>query len=107
LAMTHLMVSNVKVKTDLVAKPEYDYLFTVEKVNELVQAGVPFREAYREVAREIGAGTYKPNRNIKHTHLGSVGSLGNERIKAMMEERVAAFNFGKVHSALDSLKKGQ
>lgn len=107
LAMTHLMVSNVKVKTDLVAKPEYDYLFTVEKVNELVQAGVPFREAYREVAKEIGAGTYKPNRNIKHTHLGSVGSLGNDRIKAMMEERVAAFNFGKVNSALEFLKNGQ
>ncbi len=104
LAMTKLMITNIKVKSDLVAKPEYDYLFTVEQVNELVQTGVPFREAYRQVAKQIGDGTYAPNRNVKHTHLGSLGNLGNDRIMTMMEDRIASFNFKKVHTAIDALK---
>lgn len=104
LAMAHLMISQVKVKTDLVGKEEYDYLFTVEKVNQMVQAGLPFREAYREVAKDIAAGTYKPNRHIQHSHLGSVGNLGTERIRAMLLERTAAFGFEKVNKALDILK---
>lgn len=107
LAMSQLMITNIKVESDLVASPEYDYLFTVEKVNEMVQAGTPFREAYRTVAKEIGDGSYKPNRNIKHTHLGSVGNLGNERILKAMNGRVAAFEFDKVNAALEALKNGK
>ena len=107
LAMAQLMITNIKVKSDLVANPEYDYLFTVEKVNELVQAGTPFREAYRTVAKEIGDGSYKPNRSIRHTHLGSVGNLGNDRILSAMTGRVAAFEFDKVNAALEALKKGK
>lgn len=104
LAMTHLMISNISVKPDLVGASQYDYLFTVEKVNQLVQAGTPFREAYREVAREIADGRYKPNRNIKHTHLGSVGNLGNDRVQRAMEASIKAFEFSKVHAALAALR---
>ncbi len=105
LAMTHLMISQMKVKTDLVGKKEYDYLFTVEKVNQLVQAGLPFREAYREVAKDIANGTYKASRNISHTHLGSIGNLGNERILEMLNDRVASFEFERVEEALRKLRE--
>lgn len=106
LAMTRLMVNQMKVKTDLVGKQEYDYLFTVEKVNQIVQAGIPFREAYREVAKEIAQGTYRPNRQLRHTHLGSIGNLGNDRILAMLEERLKEFGFEKVEEALKLLRNG-
>lgn len=106
LAMTRLMISQMKVKSGLIEKKEYDYLFTVEKVNQIVQAGIPFREAYREVAREIEAGTYKPNRQLRHTHLGSIGNLGNERILIMLEEQLKEFGFEKVEEALELLKNG-
>lgn len=104
LAMTHLMVTHMVVKADLVARPEYDYLFTVENVNKLVQAGIPFREAYREVGRDIESGQYTPSRTVSHTHLGSVGNLGNDRIRQAMESRVNAFEFQKVHKALNELR---
>ena len=76
---------NIQVSKDITAQAKYDYLFSVDTLNQKVLAGKPFRDAYRELGQAIEAGEYTPNRNLKHTHMGSVGNLGLDQIKAKME----------------------
>jgi argininosuccinate lyase len=97
------MLQNMKVKENLLDDPKYDLLFSVERVNELVINGVPFRDAYRQVGAEIGDGTYNPPRELKHTHEGSIGNLQTTEITQRMQKEVAAFGYDKVQKALDEL----
>ncbi len=64
---------------------KYDYLFSVDTLNAEVIAGKPFRDAYRELGEAIENGSYIPNRTLNHTHLGSIGNLGLEVIRAKMK----------------------
>lgn len=91
LDVTIAMTENLEVRKELIDHEKYDLLFTVEAVNRLVAAGTPFRDAYKQVAEEIKAGSYKPNRQLNHTHLGSINNPGNERIKAYFETVYAAW----------------
>ena len=77
---------NIQVSKDITAQAKYDYLFSVDTLNQEVLAGKPFRDAYRELGQAIEAGEYTPNRNLKHTHMGSVGNLGLDLIRAKMEQ---------------------
>ena len=97
------MLENMKVKQNLLDDPKYDLLFSVERVNELVINGVPFRDAYRQVGAEIGDGSYVAPRELKHTHEGSIGNLQNDLIKARMTQELARFEFEKVEKALKNL----
>ena len=81
LDITEFMFSHLEVNASVIDQPKYDLLFSVENVNALVNEGVPFREAYQQVGKEIEAGTFKPLRNTVHTHEGSIGNLCNEEIK--------------------------
>lgn len=74
------MLDHIEVNRNILDDPRYDYLFTVEEVNRLTLSGVPFREAYRRVGREVEEGTYKPQKTVSHTHLGSIGNPANDRI---------------------------
>ncbi|MEQ9304578.1 MAG: argininosuccinate lyase, partial [Marinoscillum sp.] len=98
-------ISEMRVKDDIINDPKYDYLFTVELVNQLVLEGMPFRDAYKEVGRRVEDGTYQADRNIKHTHLGSVGNLGNDRIQAKITRELGKFGFEKVSEHLARLVK--
>ncbi|MCM1521500.1 MAG: argininosuccinate lyase [Muribaculaceae bacterium] len=80
LDMAVFMLGHIRVKSDILSSPLYDTLFTVEEVNRLVLSGVPFREAYRTVGREVQEGTYRPDHNLRHTHEGSIGNLCNDEI---------------------------
>uniref|UniRef100_A0A2B4R8M7 Argininosuccinate lyase n=1 Tax=Stylophora pistillata TaxID=50429 RepID=A0A2B4R8M7_STYPI len=73
------------VKKNIVNDPKYDYMFSVEVVNDLVKQGVPFRTAYKEVATQIATGKFKPNYDLNHQHIGSIGNLSLEKIIAKME----------------------
>ena len=75
LEMATYSLKNIKVKTDIVEDEKYDYLFSVEEVNKLVQKGIPFREAYKIVGKNIQEGTFKPDKNVHHTHEGSISNL--------------------------------
>ena len=75
----------LKVSQNTTDQKKYDYLFSVDSLNADVIAGKPFRDAYRELGEAIENGTYIPNRNLKHTHVGSVGNLGLDLIKAKMD----------------------
>ncbi|WP_234735982.1 argininosuccinate lyase [Tellurirhabdus bombi] len=103
LEITAFMLERLQVKSNLLDDAKYDLLFSVERVNELVLQGVPFREAYRIVGKEINEGGYQASRQLTHTHEGSIGNLGNEHIKAYMEETVQGFGYERVKTAFQHL----
>lgn len=98
-----LVIPNISVKKDILNNDMYDYLFSVEEVNKRVLDGMPFREAYKEVGLEIEAGNFNPDKNIKHTHEGSVGNLCTKEIKAKMELNYAKFSAKKIEDAVAKL----
>ncbi len=85
LDMATFMLGHMQVRRDIVSDPRYDYLFTVEEVNRLVLGGMPFREAYRKVGLEVQDGTYRPVREVHHTHAGSISNLCSDRIAAKFD----------------------
>ena len=89
LEMATSALSQIQVNKNILEDPRYDYMFSVERLNELVSEGMAFRDAYKKVGQEIEEGSYKPNRKIKHQHIGSIGNLCLGEIKSKMEE---AFN---------------
>ncbi|CAA0174238.1 argininosuccinate lyase [Tenacibaculum maritimum] len=64
---------------------KYQHLFTVDSINNLVMEGMPFREAYQKIGKEVKNNTYEPNTNKKHTHIGSVHNLCLDKIKIKMK----------------------
>ncbi len=104
LEITQYMVSNMQVKTDLLKDSKYDLLFSVEEVNKLVVAGMPFREAYVQVGKMIEAGKFNgSSRELNHTHLGSIGNLGLNEIQAQKDAVWSRFGFEKVEDAIEGL----
>ncbi|GAB3724045.1 argininosuccinate lyase [Spirosoma lituiforme] len=103
LEITDFMLEHLQVKPNLLDDPEYDLLFSVERVNELVLQGVPFREAYRTVGKEIAEHTYEPPRALNHTHEGSLGNLGNDLIQNAMKQAIAGFGADKAQAAIRQL----
>ncbi|MFZ5941256.1 MAG: argininosuccinate lyase [Bacteroidota bacterium] len=93
LMMMDLMMKNIEVKKDILEDERYRYIYSVEEVNEKVIKGVPFRDAYKEVAQEIFSGRYRPGREHRYTHTGSIGNPGNEMIRMKMEEAMSRFSF--------------
>lgn len=76
----------IKVNENILDDSKYDYLFSVDTLNELVLGGMPFRDAYKKMGQEINEGTFTPKRDIKHTHEGSLGNLCLEEIRKKMEQ---------------------
>ena len=74
-------------------------MFSVEEVNRLAAEGLPFRDAYKKVGLDIEAGTFRPDKDIHHTHEGSIGNLCNDRIQALMDNVFEGFAFNRVLEA--------
>jgi argininosuccinate lyase len=87
LQMTRLMLSNLEVKSNILDDEKYKYLFSVEAVNELVNKGIPFREAYKQVGNQIEKGefSFDYKKQLHHVHEGSIGNLCNEEIVKEMQ----------------------
>lgn len=75
----------IEVTKNITDQKKYDYLFSVDTLNTEVIAGKPFRDAYHELGQAIEKGDFLPNRTVNHSHLGSIGNLGLERIRQKME----------------------
>lgn len=103
IAMLELMISAIQIQQGLLQDDKYKYLFSVEAVNELVNQGVPFRDAYRQIGEAIEKGTYKPPTTLQHTHEGSIGNLCNAQINTQMEEVLKGFPFSEVNKVIDQL----
>lgn len=100
--VTHMM-REVKVNEHILDDDKYSLLFSVEEVNRLVREGVPFRDAYKKVGLSIEAGEFVPNKEVHHTHEGSIGNLCNEEIAKLMQTVLAGFGFEKVEKAEKAL----
>lgn len=77
-------LKEIKVKSDILKDPKYDYLFSVDTLNEMVKNGMPFRDAYKTMGKAIENGNFKPKKDIEHTHEGSLGNLCLDEIKEKM-----------------------
>lgn len=103
--MAGLMLSNIEIKKNILADEKYKYLFSVEEVNKLVNAGIPFRDAYKKVGLDIEKGQFNFETKIHHTHEGSIGNLCTKDIKSQMEKVISVFPFAKVQNAIINLLK--
>lgn len=97
--MADRMVSSLRVNEHILDDDKYAYLFSVEEVNRQVLAGVPFRDAYKQVGLAIEAGKFTADKNICHTHAGSIGNLCNDCISALKQQVIDDFAFNAVNEA--------
>lgn len=79
-------IKQIEVKSIDLNDEKYQYLFTVDNINTLVENGMSFREAYQKIGGDVQNGTYKPDTSKQHTHIGSIGNLCLEEIKNKFPE---------------------
>src|SRR5690606_10673493 len=103
LEITAFMLEHIRINECILEDPKYDYLFSVEVVNNEVLRGVPFREAYRNIGLAIEAGTFKPQKEVNHSHEGSIGNLCNAEIRQAFHAAVASYGFDRVNKVLQNL----
>ena len=103
LRMAAYIINRMKVNEHILDNPIYDNMFSVEEVNRLATGGMPFRDAYKKVGLDIEAGKFTPDKQIHHTHQGSIGNLCNDQIEALMQKTLDEFDFGKVENAIQQL----
>ncbi len=101
--IANFALGEMKIKENILKDDRYRYLFSVEDVNRLVQQGVPFRDAYIQVGKQIQQGDYQPSRQVNHTHAGSIGNLCLPEIEHKMKQVIDSFNFKGMDSALKQL----
>ena len=99
LQMAAYIINKIEVNEHILDNPMYDPIFSVEEVNRLAAASMPFRDAYKKVGLEIEAGTFHADHNIHHTHEGSIGNLCNDKINALMNNVLKGFNFERMTEA--------
>lgn len=104
LRITCYAIDQIKVNTEILKDERYQFLFSVETVNQLVLEGASFRDAYRIVGEQIQQGKYQTGAQaVAYTHEGSIGNLCNNFIKDEMDKVLESFGFDKVNSALQTL----
>jgi argininosuccinate lyase len=96
LEMIAFVLPQLKIHDNLLDDPKYAYLFTVEKVNELVLEGIPFRDAYKQVGEMVEKNEFIPGDKISHVHEGSIGQLCNKEIFKKWKMIKDRFPFGKI-----------
>ena len=103
LRMAAYIVNRMQVNTHILDNTLYDPIFSVEEVNRLAAAGMPFRDAYKKVGLDIEAGTFVADRHLCHTHEGSLGNLCNDRIQQLMQQTVSGFGFERAEHSIARL----
>ena len=103
LRMSTYIVRRMEVNKDILNDTRYDLMFSVEKVNRLVVDGTPFRDAYKQVGLDIEAGRFVPDKEVRHTHEGSIGNLCTAHIGKLMDDVVSQFRFETVDEAVKAL----
>ena len=107
--MMTFMLGSITVKENILNDEKYNYLFSVDAVNELVKKGIPFREAYRKIGLQISTGNFNRPSSVKYTHEGSIGNLCNGEIQKEMKETMKKLNrkFRKEDNAVKKLIAGK
>ena len=89
-------IPDITVEKDLMTRPLYEQAFCVEEVNRLVQDGVPFRDAYRQVGEAVQNGTFHFHGRLQRTHEGSSGNLCLDKIRERFQKVLASFSIDTV-----------
>ncbi|MBO5157601.1 MAG: argininosuccinate lyase [Prevotella sp.] len=105
LQMAAYIINKIDVNRNILDNPMYDPMFSVEEVNNLAAAGMPFRDAYKKVGLDIEAGQFHADKSIHHTHEGSIGNLCNDKIEALMDKVLGGFEFERMEEAEKALLK--
>ena len=103
--MASLMIENMEVQKNILEDSKYQFLFSVEEVNKLVNEGMPFRDAYKKIGLDIEAGNFTYSTSLAHTHEGSIGKLCNTEIAAEMNKVINRMDFAKVERQIEHLLK--
>jgi argininosuccinate lyase len=103
-SMMTFVMERIQVNMDILEDETYQYIYSVEEVNKKVKEGIPFRDAYKEVASEIDKGRYRPGRDHTYTHLGSIGNPGLAAIKAKLDQAKEGFRFVQTRELADQLR---
>ncbi|MBZ9786371.1 argininosuccinate lyase [Psychroflexus sp. CAK57W] len=74
-------ITQIKVKSIDVGDPKYKFMYSVDKINTLVEQGISFREAYQQIGKQINEGTYEAGSVKNHSHEGSMGNLCLDKIR--------------------------
>lgn len=101
--MTTYIINRMQVNEHILDNKIYDNMFSVEEVNRLAGNGVPFRDAYKQVGLDIEAGRFAPDKEIHHTHEGSIGNLCNDKIEVLMQQSLEGFDFSRMEEAIKKL----
>jgi len=75
-SIQRIIVKDIDLKDE-----KYQYLFTVDSINNLVVEGMSFREAYQKIGGQVQEGTYKPDLGKQHSHVGSIHNLSLDKIR--------------------------
>ena len=97
------IINKIEVNEHILDNPTYDPMFSVEEVNRLAANGMPFRDAYKKVGLDIEAGNFVPDKNIHHTHEGSIGNLMNDEIQQLFNSILSDFHFERMEAAEKAL----
>jgi argininosuccinate lyase len=106
LYLAEKVLLKVMVRENILDAPLYKYISSVDKLNRMVIRGKPFRDAYREVARQIRNKRFSPESEFDHTHEGSMGNLCLDEIEDKMNQRMDDFGFEKTNKAFGALLEG-
>ncbi len=90
----HAALEGLVVRKDILVDPRYNDIFSVEEANRMVREGVPFRTAYREVAKKAGSGAFSIPSRAEYTHTGSIGNTGTDLIRARLSDLMESFKPG-------------
>ena len=101
--MATLMIEHMEVKKEILNDPKYQFLFSVEEVNKLVNSGMPFRDAYKKIGLDIEAGHFTYSTELKHQHEGSIGNLCNAQLAAQMALVIKGFGTERVAERIQNL----
>jgi len=82
------------IRKDILRDARYNDIFSVEEANRMVREGVPFREAYREVAKKAGSGSFATPSVADYTHTGSIGNTGSGLIRRRLGDVMESFRSG-------------
>lgn len=105
LQLTAYALPKIKVRDHLLDDPKYLYVYTVDALNEKVMKGMPFRDAYREIAEQIQENAFEKPGALSYTHEGSIGNLCLEDIQRKKDLVVEAFEFDKAFQKIEALLK--
>lgn len=105
LNIAKLAIQNMNVNKKILEDPKYDYLFSVEEVNKLVLQGIPFRDAYKQIGEQIDSGKFQPEKEVIHTHEGSIGNPCTNKIIEHKNKIISQFKFSEIETVISKLIK--